>query len=107
MSDLYIKSILPDKYQYKILKSRFDDKCEFDFHCSVQLRVNVQSEESVRQFLEEFYFASGCSFNILSGRQDKHPVGTQSRSTYRGYRKCCMKVSKQRNVASRQPKKKH
>ena len=65
--------------------------CEVNF--DIELRVDVSSEDGVKTFLSELNESSGCTFNVKTGRPDKRPIGEKSRSTFRGYRKCCMNVA--------------
>ena len=97
-----IQKIFPQNYQYKIISDISNSKVSA---FKVELRVNVETEEGVKMFLNEFNVSSGCTFNIQSGRQDKKPSenNDRSRSKLRGFRKCSMNVSHNENKENLQP----
>ena len=69
----------------------------------LDVRVNVSSEQAVKQFLSELNTSTGCTFNVMNGRPDKSAGGVGARCGYRGYRKCAMNVCGSDNRKSRQP----
>ena len=100
-----IKDLLPENYEYKIITYKIEEQTEQNIVFNVELRVNVKTEQETKVFLSDFNTSSGCTFNIQSGRQDRHQDGNNARSKYRGYRKCCMNVSTSHDKENRQPSK--
>ena len=92
-----MRDILPDGYEYKILKCDEGGLQDDNMCFTAEVRVNCQTEADVKQFLSDFNISSRCSYIMAVGRQDKRQEG---RSSYRGYRKCCLNVSKEgdRNI---------
>ena len=63
-----------------------------DFRFDLEFRVNAVSEVNVKSFLSQLNKSTCCTFNILSGRQDKRQYGAKAASSLRGYRKCAHNV---------------
>ena len=95
-----MRDILPDGYEYKILRCNEGELKDDNMSFTAEVRVNCQTEADVKQFLSDFNISSGCSYNMAVGRQDKRQEG---RSSYRGYRKCCLNVSKEGDRKDLQP----
>ena len=95
-----ILDLLPKNFTYKILKYICDENM---FNFDLVFRVNVKTVSEVNNFLSELNRSLGCSFNIRSGRPDRHQNNTAARSQLRGFRKCCLNVSDSENKENRQP----
>ena len=80
-----ILNILPEKREYRLEDWKMSDHpvVSDDLQFEVSGRVNVRTKEEALIFLEEVYDATGTSFNIESGRQDRQGAGR---------RKCVMNV---------------
>ena len=98
-----IKDFLPKNYEYKRVSQRIYDQRLDTFQFDLELRVKVNSEEEVKNFLQDLDSSSGCSFNQLNGRPDKRPKGAKATSSLRGYRKCCNRVIHNEKYGHKQP----
>ena len=58
---------------------------------SLETRVNVSQQTSVKQFLSALNESTGCTFNIQTGRPDNNKEGTRAKCS--GFRKCSMNVA--------------
>ena len=98
-----MKHLFPTNYEYKVLDHNVTEYTDQNVSCEIELRVNVSSKDNVKKFLSDFNTSTSCSFNMQSGRQDKHPKGDNARSQFRGYRKCCLNVLHREGKENRQP----
>ena len=93
--------LLPEEYEYKLLKFEMTEFQEDNIHFTAEIRVNCNSEGEVKVFLSTLNISTGCTFNIASGRQDKKQ--DLGRCTFRGYRKCSLNINKTGDKPDRQP----
>ena len=92
---------LPQGYEYQAVKCEVFNNDEENPKFLTEFRVNVDTEQELKSFISKFNTSSGCTFNIQSGRPDKKCDTV--RSSYRGFRKCCLKVCHKEDKENKQP----
>ena len=91
---LVVLDILPQQYSYRFIKCELEQENISTTSFDIEIRLNVSTDEGVKTFLQDFNSSSGCTYNMMSGRQDRKQDGQHSRSKLRGFRKCCLNVSR-------------
>ena len=102
-ADSLVTDFFPTDYGYKVVNSIVTEQNEQNVKFDIEIRVNVNTQEGVKLFLSQFNQSSQCTFNQQSGRPDKSESGTNPRSSYRGFRKCCLNVSHSDSKKDKQP----
>ena len=92
-----VETFLPGSYQYQIISCKIVETSSpavNSVNFDLEIRANVHSIEAVKKFLSCLNSSSSCTFNILSGRQDKKSSGEGKRTQalLRGFRKCCLNL---------------
>ena len=98
-----LNDFFPSEYEYKVVSHLIAEQSVQNFKFDIELRVNVDSREGLNKFLSQLNQSTQCTFNIQSGRQDKTQSGDNPRSSYRGFRKCCLNVSHSNDKENQQP----
>ena len=96
-----VRELLPDDYDYKAIKCEVLNNEETNPKFVTEFRVNVLTEQELKTFLSKLNISSGCTFNVKQGRADKKC--NTSRTSYRGFRKCCLNVFHKEEKENRQP----
>ena len=102
-ADCLLTDFFPSDYQYKVVSHLVEENSVHNIKFDIELRVNVDNREGVTKFLSELNRSSQCTFNIKHGRQDKTQSEDSARSSYRGFRKCCLNVSHRSDKENQQP----
>ena len=89
--DNVVNNLLPESFNYEIVSFKAAEGMG-DFRFDLEFRVNAVSEVDVKSFLSQLNKSTCCTFNILSGRQDKRQYRAKAASSLRGYRKCAHNV---------------
>ena len=99
-----LRDIFPQNYDYKLKYCKINNQSEDNLVFESEMRVNVKTECEVKQFFADLNTSTGCTFNIQAGKADRRQEeGGRTLSKLRGYRKCCMRVSKSGGRPDRQP----
>ena len=101
-----VRDILPQNFKFKIKHLKINSQSETNLSFESEIRVSVKTESEVNAFLAALNTSSGCTFNIMTGYQDKRQDALsngRALSKLRGFRKCCMRVAKEGETADLQP----
>ena len=99
----FVRDLLPEGYEYKVIKCEVYNSDETNPKFLTEIRANVNSQQDVKEFLSKFNSSSGCSFNVMSGRQDRRCDTAAAKARYRGFRKCCLNVCHKEGKENKQP----
>ena len=100
MDDIILRYICPARWSNMVLKCELGELNEDNVKFTAEVRINCVSESEEKVFLSDLNIKSGCIYNLAVGRQDKRQ---NARSLYRGFRKCCLNVTKFGDIPDQQP----
>ena len=66
--EILLKAMLPEGYSYKFLKYELQPNNLQEIKFSLEARVNVSQQTSVKQFLSAFSQSTGCTFRYSISR---------------------------------------